>query len=374
MNEFHSGMILLLEQLENISQTQLAAAAGTTQARISKIVHRQVEFSEELAKKISLEEDYPTSFFTDTPDLLPIKDLTYRHTSKVPARELNAIAAEFTLLYGTVQQLAQAVHMEDHTGWIDKVAPKKERIDNKDIENIANHARFELRLPPSGSIGNVTRSIEKSGIVVAPLKNLSSDSSTHLSSDGVTYPVKSGLMPVIGYSPNPESGDRERFTKAHELGHMILHRYRRPETYRDMESEAHRFAGAFLMPLSDANQIMNPTTMLSDFARLKSTWGMSIAAMISRAHNGGIISYDRYRSLFMQLSVRGWRKQEPVHVGREKPVLLAQLLEQTYGNHEGLVDALQIERNLKRPFRYIDFWAEGVREQGTELGFCATRF
>lgn len=51
----------------------------------------------------------------------------------------------------------------------------------------------------------------------------SDDGKTRLTSEGITYPQYEG-MPCIGYSAGKRiGGDRQRFTKAHELGHLILH-------------------------------------------------------------------------------------------------------------------------------------------------------
>jgi hypothetical protein len=50
-----------------------------------------------------------------------------------------------------------------------------------------------------------------------------------------------------------------------------------------------------------------------------------------RSGHLGIIDSDRKTSLLKQLSARGWRKQEPVTVHGEEPVLLRKLLEQRFG-------------------------------------------
>lgn len=198
--------------------------------------------------------------------------------------------------------------------------------------------------------------------------------SAYLTSDGVTYPQVDNASRVIGYRDTNGAGDRERFTKAHELGHLILHRYRIPEQYKNAEREAHLFAGAFLMPRRDALHVFSSTTMLSDFPKIKSQWGMSIASLITRGADVGAYSAERKRSLFIQLSARGWRKHEPVEVGTEHPLLLKQIIEKAYGDNNLRVDTFGIENELAVPFRYVDKWADGLTEQGAELGFSTLRF
>lgn len=241
---------------------------------------------------------------------------------------------------------------------------------------MADSTRTHLGLNESGSIPNLTRAIEKMGIVVAPLHALASKQTAHLNSDGVTQPNCKD-MPTIGYSAKNNTGDRLRFTIAHELGHLILHRYRRPQLYREMEREAHRFAGALLMPQNDAKLIMPQRLMLTDLVRLKAGWGMSISSMISRASNLGIIDTDRTRSLQIQLSARGWRKEEPVHVGDEHPILLKQMIVAGYGDptdpNKG-IDTFKAENSLNVPFRFLDQWADGLKEQGASMGFRSKTF
>ena len=72
-----------------------------------------------------------------------------------------------------------------------------------------------------------------------------------------------------------------------------------------MEREAHLFAGALLLPAEDMSRTVQRNATLSDFLKIKSGWGASIAASISRARALGIISSERYRSLQIQLSSRG---------------------------------------------------------------------
>lgn len=372
---YNPDAIVLMQQLERTTRTAIARSANITASSFSKALNKQTVLKVQTVENLGKNFDYPLSFFERSLASIPVLDLTYRHTSKSSVSELNAVAAEYSLLTDIVQNLTQRMHFQPRTDWIDSLAPKQYRITPDDINNIAEQARLILHIGKSGVVGNVTRSLERCGIVVAPLHSMGYQAdSSYLTSDGVTYPHANTANRVIGYRNTDSAGDRERFTKAHELGHLILHRYRIPDQYRDAEREAHLFAGAFLMPRQDALQVFNSSTMLSEFPKIKSQWGMSIASLITRGADVGAYNAERKRSLFIQLSVRGWRKQEPVEVGKEHPLLLKQMIEKAYGDSKHHVDAFSIENDLAVPFRYIDKWTDGITEQGSEFGFIAPRF
>ncbi|WP_270200072.1 ImmA/IrrE family metallo-endopeptidase [Bifidobacterium pseudocatenulatum] len=165
--------------------------------------------------------------------------------------------------------------------------------------------------------------MERRGVVVAPLTVDAGDAV----SDGVTYPG----MALIGYFPEGKPGDRLRFTIAHELGHLVLHRHRRPIDAALMEREANEFAGEFLFPETDARAVLAPGMTLEDYRYVKSGWGISIAASVRRAFDLGVIDHDKYTSLYVRMSQRRWTKREPVGVKAERPVLLSQMLGRAFG-------------------------------------------
>jgi Zn-dependent peptidase ImmA (M78 family) len=129
-------------------------------------------------------------------------------------------------------------------------------------------------------------------------------------------------------------GDRQRFTVAHEIGHLSLHTgLPAPETAEDtrlLERQAHRFASAFLAPadaLMDDWEGLGGRVTLSTLAELKATWGIAIKALVVRFQQLGVISADQATSLYKQISKRGWNRAEPVHTTNEEPVWLARSLE-----------------------------------------------
>jgi len=117
------------------------------------------------------------------------------------------------------------------------------------------------------------------------------------------------------------SGERGRFDAAHELAHLVLHHAERDSDGRDRESEATRFASAFLMPpsgvaaaLSEFPTSGNSTTRLitlPDFIELKHRWGVAVSALVYRAHALGLISAWTYRYLFQEIGASGYRSHEP---------------------------------------------------------------
>ncbi|MDH0144715.1 ImmA/IrrE family metallo-endopeptidase [Aquipseudomonas alcaligenes] len=122
-------------------------------------------------------------------------------------------------------------------------------------------------------------------------------------------------------------------TLAHELGHLVLHkgieRATDPVRYKQMEDQAHRFAGAFLLPAETfAAEVKLPAT-LDSLQLLKQRWGVSVAAIVMRLHALGMIDQDEKSLLFKRRSARWGVKSEPGDDARspEQPRLLKRTIE-----------------------------------------------
>ncbi|NLD14444.1 MAG: ImmA/IrrE family metallo-endopeptidase [Gammaproteobacteria bacterium] len=122
-------------------------------------------------------------------------------------------------------------------------------------------------------------------------------------------------------------GDRQRFTLAHELGHLLLGG--RLSAELNEEQACNRFAGAFLLPASTLrNQLGAKRHMLEiqELYLLKHEFGLSMAACLYRAKDLGIITPQTHKRLSVVFSKQGWRKQEPVNPCPQEQALLFQQL------------------------------------------------
>jgi Zn-dependent peptidase ImmA (M78 family) len=106
-----------------------------------------------------------------------------------------------------------------------------------------------------------------------------------------------GHRPFIFLASEKEAAVRRRYDLAHELGHLILHRWIEQSELEDrailkaIEGEAYKFAGAFLLPSSSfPNEVY--TTRLDAFIPLKQRWKVSIQAMIYRCADLDLIDAD----------------------------------------------------------------------------------
>ena len=123
----------------------------------------------------------------------------------------------------------------------------------------------------------------------------------------------------IGYSKNKTAAARIHFDIAHELGHIMLHRFyddiegMEKDEFKEMENEAHNFASAFLLPEdSFKKDIAGFADNLSYYIQLKKKWRVSIAAMIRRAYNLKLINMETYQELMRTMQRKGMRKIEPL--------------------------------------------------------------
>ena len=126
--------------------------------------------------------------------------------------------------------------------------------------------------------------------------------------DGLTTQVQRDGLPdahVIVINQH-HTRDRQRFTIAHEIGHMILD----ISTDVDEEKAAHRFAGAFLMPEEVLWTKIGKHRSNIDWRELialKLTYGTSLQAITYRCKDLGIINQALMGRLFDIFKEDGWR-------------------------------------------------------------------
>jgi Zn-dependent peptidase ImmA (M78 family) len=130
--------------------------------------------------------------------------------------------------------------------------------------------------------------------------------------------------PLVLLCADKGNAYRSRFDAAHELGHLVLHRKIEAPTdaaaHKLMEQQAHRFAGAFLLPSKGfCAEVASPVT-LQGLLFLKKRWGVSVAAMIMRLVALGVIGDSDYLRLIKLRSAKWGNKQEPNDDDREPEV------------------------------------------------------
>ncbi len=213
--------------------------------------------------------------------------------------------------------------------------PRTRVVEPQGAERAAESVREHWRLGEQ-PIESLTAAIEDGGGIVA---ESGGDEDVF---DGLSG-WANGTVPVVVVS-GAVSDDRRRFSLAHELGHLFMDVADLDEKVK--EKLAHRFAAAFLVTASTARRELGQRRRhldLRELAMLKEKHGLSMQAWIMRAADLGIIERSHARTLFAEMSSRGWRREEPVEFhGKERPRKLRQLAVRALA--EGLLTHAQAER------------------------------
>jgi Zn-dependent peptidase ImmA (M78 family) len=137
------------------------------------------------------------------------------------------------------------------------------------------------------------------------------------------------------------SGDRQRLTLAHELGHLAIE----PAAELDEEKAAFRFGASLLVPGEELRLLLGGRRTnigLEELLLLKKHFGVSMQALVYRARDLQIISENTMRNLFISFGRYGWRKQEPEALPLEEPTLWRQMI--TRALSEGVITQEEARR------------------------------
>ena len=180
---------------------------------------------------------------------------------------------------------------------------------------------WELGIDP---IEDLTAVLEKRGIRVGVIQ-------ADEDFDACTFRTSiNGAAPVI-ITREGVPGDRQRFSLAHEVGHLLL------KVSEDLDDEkvCDRFAGALLAPgeaiLHDSGKQRRNITV-EELLLLKHTYGISMRALTYRFRDLGITSEYAHTEAQRQFARYGWIKKEPgEQVEPEPPQRLRMLVLRALG-------------------------------------------
>jgi Zn-dependent peptidase ImmA (M78 family) len=193
-------------------------------------------------------------------------------------------------------------------------------LDVKNPIEAVNQLRRSWRIA-KGPIESVTEILEKHHIAVVsfefPTERV----------DGKSV-MTSGGHPIV-FTNQLSMGDRQRFTLAYQLGHLVMH-IGGNSFDRDVSHEANLFAAEFLMPENEIRKDFEEGITVTSLAKLKKKWKVSMISLLYRAHDLQIISDNQKRYIEQQFNQMKIRRREPVEldIPREKPVLIRSLITQ----------------------------------------------
>lgn len=290
-------MMRIARQARGWSQAELSRRSSVSQGYLSKLENSMIEPTEDVVDKLSSTLNFPKSFFFEPDHIsgLPVSvHSMYRKKASVGQRAQERLEAEINIRLMHIKRLLKAVDFETE---LELPTIELEEFD-ADPEKVAGLLR-RTWMVPSGPLRNLVSWMERAGIIVFPADF------DGLAVDGVT--VRQSGLPRCVFLNRGQPADRQRFTLAHELGHIIMHRVPSPE----MEDEANDFASALLMPANDIKRALGPKVTIQKLAALKPAWRVSMNALLYRARKVGAISANQAQYLWRQMSALGYRRAEP---------------------------------------------------------------
>lgn len=312
---FNGANLRLARVFHGLSLDDLAGQVGKTRQYLHKLETNQGEPTPSLAESLASALKTSESFF-------------YRSTVR-PLTEENVHFRKLFTTRSVIKQVAMAkaemfgllvAYLEDQLNLPAVSIPSFPSPSTvEDIEQASEACRRHWGLG-LGPIDNMVRIVERAGALVTTFNSVSAEI------DALSVAFQ---RPIIVRNEAKESACRQRFDIAHELGHFVMHAGQQTGD-RTTESQANRFASAFLLPRSMmAAHWPKPKGSRLDWVgmrQFKLTWKVSKAAILYRARQLNLIDDNQYKSGVITLRRTGeaTSEKEDRQIPLESPKLTCQ--------------------------------------------------
>lgn len=317
-SKFLGDKLRLARLLKGYTQQQLGEYVSTTRQYIHQLESGRRQPANDVLNALREVLEVEKSFFSNyLGNDVKFEQCHFRKRKTTPVGYANRVLAYSTIFENLVAYLHMYLDLPEIN--VPHVECRSDRYSNSEIEHAAEQCRKLWGLGLDTPISNVTRVLENHGTVITQFSGIS---------EKVDALSVNRQYPIIVRNDAKESVCRMRFDLAHECGHFVLHDG--VETGDNLtESEADKFASAFLFPrvafrkeFPDFRGFRLDWNYIYD---LKIRWGMSVRAIIYRAHFFDLITAQQYRSANVWLNKSGQSKVErrDSEIPSENPELLA---------------------------------------------------
>ena len=285
-----------------------------------------------------------------SPSSVSLESVEFRKLASTRAKERASVEAQVLDHVDRYLQVEELLASSSSSRYEPRGAPY--HIENvEQAEGAATSVRAGWNLG-GGPIPDMTELLEERGVKVVKLPLPST-------LDGLTCYVRRSDgddVPVVVCS-DVKSIERQRFTIALELGHMVMDI---PSDVPDEEA-CNRFAGAFLVPEKELKREVGRHRFnfgFSELIEIKQMFGISAAALVVRMRDVGIINQATMVSIFRGIG-SGWRKTEPCPLGRtERPGRFRRLCLRALAENE--ISESKASELLRQPVSEIERVMAGV--------------
>jgi Zn-dependent peptidase ImmA (M78 family)/transcriptional regulator with XRE-family HTH domain len=280
-------LIKTARHLQGMSMAELCLRLNNSVTRqtISNYERGRYEPTEVFLTQLKAALNLPDNYFSEQQATLT--DIELRYKGSLPVKKYDQLK---TII---LSELSNYVHLETKLGLKNTFSNPVAHLPISgfdDIETAASLLRKSWELG-SQTIPMLCIQLEYRGIRIIDI------AFDDQSFDGMSGTINSLGQPFIVVNRN-FTVERRRFTVAHELGHLILNI---GGGAGDKERLCNRFAGALLFPRTTMAYELGShrrSVTLEELVTLKESYGMSIAAIVHRAFDLGIIDRKYYDHIF----------------------------------------------------------------------------
>lgn len=219
--------------------------------------------------------------------------------SKKKEEGLQMLIADEIAKYIEILNFADEIYTFDSKKWNFDV----ENISS--LENIAIKVRKLLGVSDECALDNLTDKLEDNNFLILEID-------FEEKFDGFCEYVDNLAFIIL----SSKGYERNRFTLAHELGHLILN-FTEKLDEKEIEKYCDLFASCLLMPekamkreLEVGQRKLLSNVSLNEVLLLAKEYQVSLSAVIMRLHSLGIIDDNKKRNLFILLSKYGLRTRQ----------------------------------------------------------------
>jgi Zn-dependent peptidase ImmA (M78 family)/transcriptional regulator with XRE-family HTH domain len=309
--DFLGTRVRLARRFRGLTQRELGDVVTASPALISQVETGDRRPTDDLHAAFADALGFEPEFFLDpiTDEFLE-EECSFRRRESTPARLRERVLAHGTLVGVVIHYLNAKLKLLRYN--VPRIPVKR----LEDVETAARACREHWGLDVDAPLAKVGRVLE--GLAGVPIAELDAQDE-----QVDAFSRRGAALSMIVLNTTKGSASRTLSDIAHEAGHLVMH-WDQPLRTPEREKEAHRFAGAFLLPAQQFARELGTLSRLDweHWFELKVRWRTSVAMMIYRAHDLGLIDAVQFRRFYKGLHKRGWHRDEPEEPQAERPELL----------------------------------------------------